>query len=248
MKNYLPVLLFPLFITLFSCNNSATKDETPEEKRDSSSPTVTAPTDSSKAFGDSITKLIVDDYPVTNKMLDCNGPDGTCELRYNSLLSLDKIWFSNNTLKQTLVFELYTDYHRLITFHFSNTDIPAGLIKRMLLATPDREEASDKQKMQNFSGLLPLAQKISSEYFTSVKGFKIGDPKEKATQVYGKPDITKAADGVEEYEWDFTGDILYDGKTDLKGKPLAKDNYGHQVIMFFRDNKLIGMVLHNDIP
>jgi hypothetical protein len=53
---------------------------------------------------------------------------------------------------------------------------------------------------------------------------------------------------VEKYEWDFVCDILHDNKTKLKRNILAKDGFGHQITMFFRNNKLIGIIFHNDIP
>jgi len=61
--------------------------------------------------------------------------------------SYDKAWISNDTLKQTLVFELYTDYHRLVTYHFLDNDIPTDLINRMELHIDGGELASDNQKI-----------------------------------------------------------------------------------------------------
>jgi len=53
---------------------------------------------------------------------------------------------------------------------------------------------------------------------------------------------------MEELEWNFIGDVFYDGKSDLHGKPLAKDSFGHHVIMYFKKSRLIGLILYNDIP
>ncbi|MBI5857090.1 MAG: hypothetical protein HZB42_05515 [Sphingobacteriales bacterium] len=250
MKNNAPILLLPLFIAIISCNNSSKKNEDSETKKDSSSPAtnVTTQADSSSNKKDSIAKFETDDYPVTDKMLECAAPKSNCEYRYKDLISTEKKWFTNDALNQTLVVEFYTDYFRTGFFLFSNTDIPTGLIKEMSLSNSQWEEAGEKQKLQNFKGLLSFGQKINPEYFTSAKGFKLGDTKEKVLQVYGNPEKTKTVDGVEECEWDFIGDEVYEGNADLKGKLLAKDSYGHQVILFFRNNKLIGIVLHNDIP
>jgi len=45
------------------------------------------------------------------------------------------------------------------------------------------------------------------------------------------------------------GDIyFYDRKIDLKGKPLAEHSFGHILTMFFREDKLIGIILENEIP
>jgi len=157
-------------------------------------------------------------------------------------------WFSNDTLKQTLVFVLYTDYHRMVTYHFLNSDIPAGIINRIELHTSDGELASDKLKQKYFKGFLTQTTKIGRYYFKTSKGFKLGDSKEKAIKVYGKADKTKIENGIEKYEWDLIGDAFYDGKTKLKGNILAENSFGHQTTMFFRNNKLIGLIFHNDIP
>ena len=118
----------------------------------------------------------------------------------------------------------------------------------MELHTDDRELATQQLKQKYFKGLISTATKTGSKYFTTNKGFKLGDSKQKAFGIYGAPDKMSTENGVEALEWNFTGDLLYDNKTDLKGKPLAKENYGHQIIMMFRRNKLIAVVLHNDIP
>jgi hypothetical protein len=164
------------------------------------------------------------------------------------IADVEGAWFSNDTLKQTLVFVLYTDYHRLVTYHFLNNDIPFGIIQRMELHTAVGELASDKLKQKYFKGFLVNTTKIGRSYFKTNKGFKLGDSKEKALKVYGKPDKTTIVNGVQNYEWDFAGDILYDSKTKLKRKILAEDSFGHQTTMFFRNNKLIGIIFHNDIP
>lgn len=110
------------------------------------------------------------------------------------------------------------------------------------------EVASEKQKRQDFDGFLKQTTKISSAYFTSDKGFKLGDTKQKAIDIYGTPDKQSMNVGIEKLEWEFFGDTFYNGKTDLKGKPLAKDSFGHQIVMYFKNRKLIGQILHNDIP
>ena len=192
---------------------------------------------------DTIPKFRIDNYPVTDEMLGPNAHNRNS----GEISDVEGAWFSNDTLKQTLVFVLYTDYHRLITYHFLNSDIPVGIINRMELHTAG-ELASDKLKQKYFKGFLTQTTKIGKSYFKTNKGFKLGDNKEKALKVYGKPDKTKIENGVESYEWDFIGDILYDGKTKLKRNILAENSFGHQTTMFFRNNKLIGIIFHNDIP
>ncbi len=76
----------------------------------------------------------------------------------------------------------------------------------------------------------------------------MGTKKQKAIDVYGKPDKESMNADFEKLEWEFIGDIFYDGKTDLKGKPLAKESFGHQIIMYFKNGKLVGQILLNAIP
>ncbi len=196
-----------------------------------------------------IPNFTVDDYPVSNRMLET-------EAHYRvsgEIADGEGAWFSNDTVNQTLVFVLYTDYHRLVTYHFLNSDIPTGIIKRIELHVTEKDSglgglASYMQRQKYFKGFLTQTKKISKSYFTTNKGFKLGDSKEKAIEVYSKPDKIEMDNGIEKYEWDFIGDTFYNDTIDLKGKPLAKNSFGHQTIMFFRDNKLIGLMLHNDIP
>lgn len=195
---------------------------------------------------DSIKRFIVDDYPVTDEMFGY--VDNAREIKSGPIRSLDKAWFSNDTLSQTLVFELYTDYHRMVTFHFFNNSIPKEIIERIELHTDQGEIASEKQKEFFLKGFLNAAKRINRSYFTTNKNIKLGDKKVNALKIYGKPDKISKSGNVETYEWNLTGDLLYDGKANLMGKPLAKHNYGHQVLMFFENDKLMGTILFNDIP
>lgn len=243
-----------LVLSLFACNNyekradnenitSATKLEAKDSASKPISKSTVSPSDTIKRF-------IVDDYPVTFEMMREQKADNYSSYSKTSgkTKSLDKAWFTNDTLKQTLVFELYTDGHRLVTYHFYNNNIPNELFDRIELHTSDGELASTQQKAKDFTGFLTQSVKINSEYFTTDKGLKLGDNKQNILKIYGQPDKKTIKNGIEKLEWDFVGDILYDGKENLKGKPLAKDNYGHQAYLFFRNGKLIGQILHNDIP
>jgi hypothetical protein len=238
----LQTLTFILTLGLFSCNgkteNSATKNEN-----------VLSDIQVVVSIPDTIKKFVVDDYPVTNEMLaDKTSSNSSYKKQSGQTFSYDKAWFSNDTLKQTLVFELYTDYHRLVTYHFLDNDIPTDLINRMELHIYGGELASDKQKLKDFSGFLKQTTKINSSYFITDKGLRLGDTKQKAVETYGNPDKQTITDGIEKLEWLFIGDTSYEGKTDLKGKPLADNSFGHQILMYFRNGKLIGQILHNDIP
>ena len=240
--------------SLLSCSNNETKtndgrsDSTNKFKVDDSSFKPIAK--DTTFLTDTIKRFVVDDYPVTYEMMAEQKVDNYSSYSKTSgkTKSLDKAWFTNDTLKQTLIFELYTDGHRLVTYHFYTNDIPIDLIDRIELHTDNGELADKQQKIKNFKGFLNQAVKIDKKYFITDKGFLLGDNKQKIIKVYGQPDSKTEKNGIEKLEWDFIGDILYDGKEKLNGKPLAKDNYGHQAYLFFRNGKLIGQILHNDIP
>ena len=189
----------------------------------------------------------VDDYPVTNEMLaDTSRKDLT--IRIGDTFSHDRIWFGNKNLNQTLVFELYTDYHRLITYHFYSDDVPSELIKDMPFWDESGEYVSDKQILKDFHGFIEQAKGIKSVYFKSKKGFRLGDMKQNAIDIYGQSNKNHVSDGIEVLEWNFIGDEAIDTKTDIKGKRIAKDSFGHQVVMYFKQGKLVGQILINDIP
>jgi hypothetical protein len=228
---------------MWGCNGDPSTKDVPADSSRQVQVDTTAP------IADTIKRFTVDDYPVTDEMLDDTTSNDASHPRQSGYIhSSDQVWFTNNTLNQSLVFELYTDKHRSATFHFYNKDLPKSLIERIELYTEDGDLASLSQKEKSFTGFINSATVIDKKYFTTNKGFRLGDSKQKALSIYGAPDERKMDGKFEVLEWDFVGDILYDGSAALKGKPLAKDNYGHQAIMFFRNNKLTAIILHNDIP
>lgn len=93
-----------------------------------------------------------------------------------------------------------------------------------------------------------MAGKTSQHYFKTKKGFQLGDPKAKATGAYGKPDRCTVARGIEHCQWKYAGDFTDATSKSKTAKPLAKDSYGYSVSMFFKNDKLIAMILINDIP
>jgi hypothetical protein len=249
----LQTLTITISFGLLSCNGSRTDTTIENENTNvdtfSIDSTLKSKQKTPDVISDTIKRLVVDDYPVTNEMIVGKTSNNSSYKRQSGqIFSYNKAWFSNDTLKQTLVFELYTDYHRMVTYHFYSNDIPTDLINRMELHIDGGELASEKEKLKNFKGFLKQTIKINSSYFTTSKGFKLGKTKQVVIDIYGKPDKQSINFGVEKLEWEFIGDTFYDGKTDLKGKPLAKDSIGHQVVMYFRNGKLIGQILYNDIP
>lgn len=194
---------------------------------------------------DTIPTFNVDDYPVTDTMFKM----GINKLKAAGLASDDQIWFTNDSLRQTLVFDIYTDYYRVNTFHFLYDDIPEELIKKISIYAGDGQYTLKENKQQALLNMQKHAPGITKNYFTSNKGFSLRDSKNKAIETYGYPDTINIINGVEKLRWNFIGDIYYyDHKIDLKGKPLAENSFGHSITMFFREERLIGMILENDVP
>jgi hypothetical protein len=113
------------------------------------------------------------------------------------------------------------------------------------------DTATFGQKQTYFNGFIKLANKINQHYFTSKKGFKLGDKKEKAVKAYGYPDKCISIDNIEKCEWKFEGDYVESEEIHPKAKtngPLAKNSFGYCVTMYFRSDILIAMILSNDIP
>jgi hypothetical protein len=241
------IILLAFWSGAISCQENRNSSESLRSPRNDSS-RLSKPS-SESLNTDSIKRIIVDDYPVTDEMLDDKKTDNSSYLRKSGeVQSREKFWFTNNTLGQTLVFELYTDKHRLLTYHFLNNKIPNELIDILELHTTEGDIAPFTIKKKSLPGFIKTAININTSFFITNKGIKLGDSKKKVLMIYGKPDIDSSGGNIECLVWSYTGDILYDGKVDLEGKPLAKDNYGHQAIMYFEKNTLIGIILHNEIP
>lgn len=126
--------------------------------------------------------------------------------------------------------------------------MPSELLSQIELHSKDGKLASLNQKLIDIKGFLISSIQINSDYFKSNKGFRIGDIKQKAIEIYGAANQVTFENGVEKLEWSFIGDEFYENGMELNGMPLAQDSYGHQFQMFFRNGKLIGQILHNDIP
>jgi len=200
--------------------------------------------------GGPIKKFIPDDFPVTNKMFarEMKTRDSDAGIRKSGMVeSSDKAWFANDSLDQTLVVDLYTDYMRVGYFLFDNNNIQKELIKIMELNTLDGAVASDKQKEKSLKGFIRQARRIRSKYFTSDKGISLGVEKEKVIKAYGRPDKTSRTGNLAALEWNFLGDDDIE-KGVPKGSRVAADSFGHHITAFFQGDKLVALILENDIP
>ncbi len=204
--------------------------------------TAVVESDHSNYLTHSIPSFNVDDYPVTNAMFN------SAKYLEEPILSFNGLWFSSGN--QTLAIALYTDNYRYATFHFNDDLVPADLIEEMVLhkPLPGNEIANLGLKRELFPGIFPTLNEVDTSFFRSNKGFRLGDNRSKAIDVYGQPNSVKTDKEIEILYWEFIGDSAYDGKQNRKGRPLAKNSFGHQIRMYFKNERLIGMCLHNDIP
>lgn len=232
-------------LVLFSCSQG--KNQSVLQNLDSSVQQNRIPIDNSnkedtvqnESFPYREGTFIVDNYPITDKMLKENR-----QKMVKDDLSSNLELFVSNDKKEFLAFELYTDYHRMLTYHFKTDEI-TNILDRIELG---RNHADENDKQKYFQKLISKSKPADFEKFISNKGIQIGLDKKKLIEIYGISHKQEVAEKVEILKWEFIGDILYDGKTELNGKPLAKDNYGHQVTIFLKNGKVIGQILHNEIP
>jgi len=249
----LQILKFTISIGIAACNNPKVDTVINENKMivDSTSidTALIIENDVSNIFNDTINTFIVDDYQITDSMLlRVADKNPFFIIKAGQCVSLEKAWFFNDTIDQVIIIQLATDYHRFLTFHFTKSNFPADLVSEIGLENNKGEPASLKQKLIDLNGLVEQATIINSSYFISHRSFKLGDTKQKAISIYGKPDYELKDGQIEKLEWQFEGDELYDGKSNLNGRPLAKGSFGHNIKMYFKNDRLIGQILFNDIP
>ncbi|KAB2893174.1 MAG: hypothetical protein F9K28_09820 [Bacteroidetes bacterium] len=196
-----------------------------------------------------VRKITVDGYPVTDSMLAGQVErKSSLKMMSGQTLSFDKVWFTNDSIQQTLVFELYTDFHRMVTYHFYNNGIPADLVAKIELHDAKGELVSESQKLHDIGGFIEQADRIHSSYFATDKKLRLGDTKQKADGVYGAPDSSAIVHEGEQLEWDFAGSFHADMDAQHHNKPIAENSYGYHVVMYFIKERLVGMILVNYVP
>jgi len=186
--------------------------------------------------------FFADNYPVTDKMFGkptANRPVTTAHLR-----SENTAWFTNDSLKQTLMFILFSDNSRIVTACFDNDNAPTEVFSKSDFSDKDNYPASREDRLLYFKEFFGSAKKIDSKFFTSNMGFRIGDLKSKAIKQYGKPDSIKMVEGFEKYYWNPEGAQIT--KQNVPEKDLLLIDEKKQFItMYFKNNKLATMILAN---
>ncbi len=243
-----------LFIFIVFFASCATQDEVNQRKE-----IKVIREKSAKAIKDSIVKskniypiqkkindtVTMDDFPVTDDMLNEN--DG--ELQIDSIISFDKAWFYNAELDQTLVFELYTDYHRMYTYLFSTKYIEQ--IKSDLTLHRFKKNTIYTSNQNEIKSYIPLfarrGQQIKKKYFISNKGIAIGDKIQKAIKTYGAPDSTYRNKKITNYIWKYHGE--YDNWNEtVRQRRIARNSYGYKIIIYTLNDKIIAVCLVKEIP
>lgn len=245
MTKALPYLILIISLGIFACNSSHPPCDSVnnnDSKSKNSTKTISDKIDTPEPnrTSDSIGFFEVDDYPVNNEKLK----DKYFEISSGKSKSYDKAWFRNESTHQVLVFELYTDYHRFVTYCFDYKNIPIELIERFHLNIEGGNLASTDQKQKDLNGFIKKSTNIDMSNFVSNKGVSIGISKEYAIQLYGEPSKINSNRKLEILEWKFSGDMEDKPETNR----IAKDSFGHTVTMFFENDKLIAQILFNDIP
>ncbi len=234
------------FILLFYIANIKTENAFKKHKKNALAKQQTGVVDSTLYIKE-------DDYAFSNDMLkDKTSNNSLYKLQSGNLFSIEKVWFTNKELDETIVIQLYTDYHKSGIFHFQNSGAPQNLKDQIELQILQKDKkyylATPEEKRDGFNGLLKQSQVIAPSYFTSKQGIKLGDSKQKLIAKYGTPDSTKTVNGFEESYWTFEGDLGEVNPKKRAGKKLVYDSFGHSVIAYFKNNKLIGRIMRNEIP
>ncbi len=237
-----PLLMGMLAIS--GCGKRAADDA--PAARDSSrahTPTPNGAAAKPPGAGSTAATIDVDAFPVTDAMLR----DNHGEMRSGELVSADKAWLASDTLGQTLVVDIYTDLFTPAMYAFFTAHPPAALISEMELNVEGGDIATDARKVRGLPGLLKRASTIPAATFRTRKGLALGDARSDAIARYGRPDSVSTSNGVERLSWDFPGDAVSNPEEAI-GKRLARDSFGYHVVIFVEREKIIGMILRNDIP
>lgn len=188
--------------------------------------------------------IATDGFAITPRML--------AEARYDAEApyAFDGRWFNADGTDQVLAIEEHTDHHHLKVFLFRKGKAPDALIAELpfLGQGPTGQRMLADSVRRHWDRLLRPLNELRPAQLTSRKGFTFGTPERAVIEAYGAPDSTWNDGPYTVRDWHFTGDGAYDGRTDLRGRPLAEGSFGHDVRLWTRGGRLVAYRLHNAIP
>jgi hypothetical protein len=162
----------------------------------------------------------LDDYPISDKMFDLEK-----EIiigNYGSNCN----WFINDTLDEVLVFNLYTDYHRMYTFHFLRNKFPINFLKEIPFNSYHKDTSTKYIDEKTFFKYVEKSKKISRNYFVTKSGIYLGEEESKILNKFGKPNKIETFDKFKKLTW---------------GEKTKR------IELFFIDKKLASIAIYRDL-
>ena len=239
MKKYL--LLFGILLLFFSGKKKPINANKNTDK-------LFKNTNSTNNTIDSIKTFEVDDFPISEAMIRKE----PTTIESNNLKAFDQIWFKNKNSNQILIYNLYTDFHKINIFLFDENHINDSILSYIHLNRMNGDLASLEEKKIALNNFIEKAKELDESFFESNKKIKLGTSKKNAVSIYNQPEIQNKYSDFEILKWEYYGDEYlkeYPEEINLNNhKIIAKNSFGHRIEMIFKENKLIAMNLFNDIP
>lgn len=234
---------------LLSCNQSLNQKNVPQKDTVAFLNVGDTLKHTIKDFGiDSNNFLLPDFFPVTDEMIDrCRNAGGEFLMTGGNLKSVDQAWFRNRGLETILVIGMYTDGFRTSYICFRENEIPDGVTEALEIIK-GFDIADISLKRRHLGQFIGQSQEMGSSFCRSAKAFQIGENcRQRAIKIYGSPDSNTSEGKFNKLYWHFQGE-LSQLKNQGNKKPYAKESYGYTVEMFFSKERLVALILSNEIP
>jgi len=191
-----------------------------------------------------------DGYPIENYRLNkYYGP-----IEWEDCAAGDIAWFVNEVGDQALVIMLYTDYHRLYSWHFNPKDMPEiifnsiGLPARKSKNSREWIPLTPEEKTACLKHFLDIADRIPSRYFITNKGFNLGMPPQKFMNYYGNPTSAETTPEGKLLSWDFTADPSIPSVKTKENQAYMENSFGYHLKILFNNEKATAIIMLSDIP
>ena len=189
----------------------------------------------------------MDEFSVTDSMIRSS----LREIQIDSVISYMS-WFYNEKTKQVLLFEFGTDLYRVETYLFSEEYIKERFPSFLFQRRPYQKNVviCEKDAKTYFPKFIEQSKRINRSFFISKRGLKIGENISKIIEQNGKPDTIMLDKKIEMYKWKYRGDLNdWDTEAEIKAnRKIARDSFGYQVILYVKNEKVIGIRLFKEIP